>query len=43
MHGAELAACATKYASLLNYLVDQDELQNVMMMMIGELNASHTA
>ena len=32
----------TKYEPLLDYLVDQEELQTVMMMMIGELNASHT-
>ena len=32
----------TNYEPLLDYLVDQDELQTVMMMMIGELNASHT-
>jgi tricorn protease len=42
MHGVSWAAMRTKYEPLLNYLVDQDELQNVMMMMIGELNASHT-
>ncbi|HXT68663.1 MAG TPA: S41 family peptidase [Vicinamibacterales bacterium] len=42
MHGVSWPAMRTKYESLLTYLVDQDELQNVMMMMIGELNASHT-
>ena len=42
MHGVNWAAMRTKYAPLLDYLVDQDELQTVMMMMIGELNASHT-
>ncbi len=42
MHGVNWAAMQTKYEPLLDYLVDQDELQNVMMMMIGELNASHT-
>ncbi len=42
MHGVNWAAMKTRYEPLLEYLVDQDELQNVMMMMIGELNASHT-
>ena len=42
MNGVNWVAMRTKYEPLLNYLVDQDELQNVMMMMIGELNASHT-
>jgi len=42
MHGISWAGMRTKYEPLLSYLVDQDELQNVMMMMIGELNASHT-
>jgi tricorn protease len=32
----------TKYAPMLDSLVDQEELQTLMMMMIGELNASHT-
>ncbi len=36
------AAMRTTYEPLLDYLVDEDELQTVMMMMIGELNASHT-
>ena len=42
MHGANWTAMRSKYASLLDSLVDESELQNVMMMMIGELNASHT-
>lgn len=42
MHGANWANMRTKYASLLDSLVDESELHNVMMMMIGELNASHT-
>jgi tricorn protease len=42
MHGADWNAARTTYGSLLDSLVDQEELQNVMMMMIGELNASHT-
>jgi tricorn protease len=42
MHGTDWVAAKAKYAALLDYLVDQDELQTLMMMMIGELNASHT-
>jgi tricorn protease len=42
MHTANWAAARTTYEPLLDYLVDQEELQSVMMMMIGELNASHT-
>lgn len=42
MHGADWVAMRTQYEPLLDYLVDQEELQSVMMMMIGELNASHT-
>ena len=42
MHGADWNAAKATYGALLDYLVDQEELQNVMMMMIGELNASHT-
>jgi tricorn protease len=42
MHGVSWAAQRTKYEPLLDYLVDQEDLQTVMMMMIGELNASHT-
>ena len=42
MHGVNWASMRTKYAPLLDFLVDQSELQTVMMMMIGELNASHT-
>ena len=30
------------YEPLLDYLVDEEELHTVMMMMIGQLNASHT-
>ena len=30
------------YEPLLDNLVDEDELHTVMMMMIGQLNASHT-
>ena len=42
MHGADWNAAKTMYEPLLNYLVDEDELHTVMMMMIGQLNASHT-
>ena len=42
MHGADWSALKKEYEPLLGYLVDQEELQTVMMMMIGELNASHT-
>ncbi len=42
MHGADWNAAKATYGSLLDSLVDQEELHNVMMMMIGELNASHT-
>ncbi len=42
MHGADWAAAKTTYEPLLDYLVDDEELNTVMMMMIGELNASHT-
>jgi tricorn protease len=42
MHGADWAAAKTTYGALLDYLVDEEELHTVMMMMIGQLNASHT-
>lgn len=42
MHGADWSAGKAAYEPLLDYLVDQEELQAVMMMMIGQLNASHT-
>jgi tricorn protease len=42
MHGADWPAAKAMYEPLLNYLVDEEELHTVMMMMIGELNASHT-
>jgi tricorn protease len=42
MHGADWSAAKAKYEPLLDYLVDTEELNTVMMMMIGELNASHT-
>lgn len=42
MHGVDWNAAKTRYEPLLESLVDTEELQAVMMMMIGELNASHT-
>jgi tricorn protease len=42
MHGTDWTAAKAIYQPLLQYLVDEDELHTVMMMMIGELNASHT-
>jgi tricorn protease len=42
MHGADWNAAKSSYEPLLDYLVDEEELHTVMMMMIGELNASHT-
>jgi tricorn protease len=42
MHGADWNAAKTRYEPLLESLADSDELHSVMMMMIGELNASHT-
>ena len=42
MHGADWNAAKTAYEPLLDYLVDDEELNTVMMMMIGQLNASHT-
>jgi tricorn protease len=42
MHGADWSAAKKEYEPLLQYLTDTDELHTIMMMMIGELNASHT-
>ena len=42
MHGVNWAAAEDKYASVLEHVADNDELHNVIMEMIGELNASHT-
>src|SRR4029079_19053782 len=41
MHGADWVAARKTYEPLLEYLVDEEELHTVMMMMIGQLNASH--
>jgi tricorn protease len=42
MHGVNWAAAKDKYQPLLAHVADNDELHNVVMHMIGELNASHT-
>ncbi|MBI4893357.1 MAG: PD40 domain-containing protein [Acidobacteria bacterium] len=42
MHGVNWSRAKDDYASLLPYVADTEELQTVMMEMIGELNASHT-
>jgi tricorn protease len=42
MHGVAWREMKSIYEPLLDYLVDDDELRTVMMMMIGRLNASHT-
>ena len=42
MHGADWNAAWETYGGLLDHVVDREELQTVMMMMIGQLNASHT-
>ena len=42
MHTVNWPSMRTVYEPLVDFVVDQEELQSVMMMMIGELNASHT-
>lgn len=42
MHGIDWAAAKNTYRPLLSHVADTEELQNVIMQMIGELNASHT-
>ena len=42
MHGVNWAGAQDKYETLLEHVADNDELHNVIMEMIGELNASHT-
>lgn len=42
MHGVDWAAAKRTYEPLLANVADTDELHNVIMQMIGELNASHT-
>jgi len=42
MHGVDWAAMRENYEPLLANIGDSDELRNMIMQMIGELNASHT-
>ncbi len=42
MHGVNWTAAKDTYESLLPHVADSDELHNVIMEMIGDLNASHT-
>ena len=42
MHGANWAAAKDTYESLLPHIADTEELHNVIMEMIGDMNASHT-
>jgi len=42
MHGADWNGAWETYGSLLDHIVDEEELHTLMMMMIGQLNASHT-
>ena len=42
MHGANWAAAKDTYESMLPYISDTEELHNLIMEMIGDMNASHT-
>jgi tricorn protease len=42
MHGSDWAKVRATYEPLLEHVADQEELHNVISMMLGELNASHT-
>ena len=42
MHGTDWAKVRTIYEPLLVHVADQEELHDVISMMLGELNASHT-
>jgi tricorn protease len=42
MHGTNWAAAKDKYEALLGNIADSEELDNVVMEMIGEINSSHT-
>lgn len=42
MHGVDWNAMRTMYEPLLDNVADSDELHNIVMQMIGQLNASHT-
>jgi tricorn protease len=42
MHGVNWAAAKDKYEAMLPHIADSEELHNLVMEMIGDLNASHT-
>ena len=42
MHGVNWAAAKDKYEAMLPHIADSEELHNLIMEMIGDLNASHT-
>lgn len=42
MHGVNWAAAKDKYESVLEHVADNEELHNLIMEMIGDLDASHT-
>ncbi len=42
MHGANWSAAKDTYEPLLGYIADSEELHNIIMEMIGDMNASHT-
>ena len=42
MHGVDWAKAKAQYEPLLDYTADQEQLHDVILEMIGELNASHT-
>src|SRR5204863_2070476 len=42
MHGVDWAAAKNVYEPMLDYIADTEELHNLIMEMIGDMNASHT-
>ena len=42
MHGVNWAAAKDKYEAMLPHIADSEELHNLIMEMIGDMNASHT-
>jgi tricorn protease len=42
MHGVDWAKMRALYEPLLDHAADQEEMHNIILQMIGELNASHT-
>jgi hypothetical protein len=42
MHGADWPAVQKRYEPLLEHAASRDDLQDIVRMMLGELNASHT-